>query len=71
MSTASVGATDWDAKQPVRVAHSVTEVATMFGLSEASIWRGIKRGQFECIRVGGRTLITDRSVQKTLTPQAA
>lgn len=72
-SIASTGATAWEKPggRSDRTAFSVPEVAQQLGLSEASIWRAVKRGQFESVLIGGRRVITARSVDKVLTPSAA
>ena len=45
-----------------RVAYSAQEAAQRLGLSEASIWRAIKRGQFRVVRIGNRTLIAAHQI---------
>ena len=72
-SIASTGRTDWEKPGggPSRTAFSIPEVAQQLGLSEASVWRAIKRGQFESILIGGRRVIPARSVDRVLTPSAA
>jgi excisionase family DNA binding protein len=69
MSIASIGAANWEKarSRPARVAHSVPEVATMLGVSQASIWRAIRRGQLRAVRLGGRTLIVAASIDNLLT----
>jgi len=73
MSIASTGATDWEktAQIPARAAYSVSETAVLLGVSEASVWRALKRRQLDSIMFGGRRLITARSIEKLLTEEAA
>jgi len=73
MSIASTGATEWEkaAQITARAAYSVSETAAQLGVSEASIWRALKRGQLVSIMFGGRRLITARSIEKMLTEETA
>jgi excisionase family DNA binding protein len=59
-----------DEKGVPRAAYSATETAKKLGVSEASIWRAIKRGQLKAIKFGGRTLITAGSIQRALREAA-
>ena len=51
----------------LRVAYSVSEAAAQLGVSHASIWRALKRRQLESIKLGGRRLVTARSLEKLLS----
>ena len=72
MSIASIGAIDWEksGSRLARAAYSIREVAEQLGVSEASIWRAIKRGELDGIRIGGRRVITARSIEKLLSAVA-
>jgi excisionase family DNA binding protein len=65
MSVTGIGLTA-EEKGVARAAYSATETAEKLGVSEASIWRAIKRGQLKAIKFGGRTLITAGSIQQAL-----
>ena len=72
MSILSTGASDWERPGAVRrAAYSVPETAVQLGVSEASIWRALKRGQLDSIMFGGRRLVTARSIEKLLSTEAA
>ena len=68
MSISSIGGTHWEKSDgcAARAAYSAKEVAEMLGVSEASIWRALKRGDFEAVMLGNRRLILARSVKKLL-----
>ena len=72
-SIASTGRADCEKPGggPSRTAFSVPEVAHQLGLSEASIWRALKRGQFESVMTGGRRVIPAHSVDKVLAASHA
>jgi excisionase family DNA binding protein len=57
-------------KGGTRAAYSATETAEKLGVSEASIWRAIRRGQLKAIKFGGRTLITAGSINRVLSEAA-
>jgi excisionase family DNA binding protein len=40
-----------------RAAYSAQEAARRLGISEASVWRAIRRGDLTARKLGGRTLI--------------
>ena len=65
MGIASTGLSA-EEKGVTRDAYSATETAEKLGVSEASIWRAIKRGQLKAIKFGGRTLITAGSIEQVL-----
>jgi excisionase family DNA binding protein len=79
VSIDSTGVTDWEARSgerkstgsPGRLAFSISETATQLGVSEASVWRAVKRGDLESIMFGGRRLITARGIAKALSAEAA
>ena len=73
MSIISTGTSDWErpGSQSARAAYSVPEVAEKLGLSQASILRAIRRGQLDGILIGGRRVITARSLEKLLSADAA
>jgi excisionase family DNA binding protein len=69
MSISSNGASDEEKRidrGPRRVAYSASELAQMFGVSEATIWRARKRGQLKAVKLGGRTLFIAESVEGLL-----
>jgi hypothetical protein len=47
-----------------RVAYSIPETAKLLGVSEASVWRALKRRQLDSIMFGGRRLVTVRSIER-------
>jgi len=51
---------------PRRAAYSASELAQMFGVSQATIWRARQRGQLKAIKLGGRTLFTADSAEGLL-----
>lgn len=53
-----------------RVAYSVRETAELLGLSEASLFRALRRGDIESVMLGGRRLIPARSLETLLAPKA-
>jgi excisionase family DNA binding protein len=69
MSIASTGATVEERRREaqVRAAYSVQETAKQLGVSEASIWRALKRRQLDSIMFGGRRLVTARSIERLLS----
>jgi excisionase family DNA binding protein len=73
MSIASTGAIDEErrGKAHARAAYSVQETAEKLGVSEASIWRALKRRQLESIMFGGRRLVKARSIERLLSVDAA
>jgi len=73
MSIASTGASDWEKDHSGldRAAYSVPETAAQLGVSEASIWRAIKRRELESFMLGGRRLIAARSIERLLPAKAA
>ena len=68
MSIESTGASHWEAHggSSSRAAYSIAETAKKLGVSQASIWRALKRGQLKGVKLGGRTLIVAQSVEKLL-----
>lgn len=60
---------------PDRAAFSVAETAVMLGLSEATVWRLLKRRTLTSVLIGGSRRIPAAGIQKLLaaeaTPQAA
>jgi excisionase family DNA binding protein len=73
MSIPSTGTTDWERRGSVRgrVAYSVSETAQLLGVSEASVWRALKRHHLDSIMFGGRRLVTARSIERLLSVKAA
>ena len=73
MSIASTGATVEERRREAqaRAAYSVQETAEQLGVSEASIWRALKRRQLDSIMLGGRRLVTARSIERLLSAEAA
>ena len=72
-SIVSTGSSDGEqpASRPGRAAYSVAETAEMLGLCEASIYRAMRRNEIESVTLGGRRLITARSIDKLLSAKAA
>ena len=68
----SIASTSLSAEEKVvaRAAYSAVETAEKLGVSEASVWRAIKRKQLKAIKFGGRTLITASSIQQALSDAA-
>jgi len=46
---------------------SQEEVAHRLGIGRTTIWRLVKAGELERVRIGSRTLITTRSIDTYLT----
>jgi excisionase family DNA binding protein len=59
MSISSTGLSDEEkrGRNSTRAAYSVAEAAQRLGVSEASIWRALRRGELTARKLGGRTLI--------------
>lgn len=53
---------------PDRAAFSVAETAEMLGLSEASIYRLLKRGALPSVLIGGSRRIPATGIHALLTP---
>jgi excisionase family DNA binding protein len=49
-----------------RLALSVDEAAAALGLSASSIWKWISLGQLRAVRLGGRTVITAKELDRVL-----
>lgn len=49
-----------------KLAHSVADTMAVSGLGKTTVYRLIKRGQLEAVKVGVRTLITDQSLRDLL-----
>ena len=45
-----------------RVAYSTAEAAKKLGTSEATIWRWIRAGTLQSIKIGGRRLVSARQI---------
>jgi len=45
---------------------SVAELAAAYGLGIATVWRHIRSGSLEAIKVGNRTIITDTAEREWL-----
>jgi excisionase family DNA binding protein len=52
-------------------AYTVPETAEILRVSEATVWRLVRRQAVESVLIGRSRRITARSVDKLLTPQAA
>ena len=44
--------------------YSVTEVATIFGMSPMTVYRAISAGEFPAVRIRGRLIIPARAVDE-------
>lgn len=44
--------------------YSVTEVATIFGMSPMTVYRAIAAGEFPAVRIRGRLIIPARAVEE-------
>jgi hypothetical protein len=80
MSIPSTGLSDWEkpGSRPggprrargspdgeiARVAYSIPETAKLLGVSEASVWRALKRRQLDSFLLGGRRLVPARSIER-------
>lgn len=67
MSIASTGLGTWE----TRAAFSPGETADLLGLSEATVYRIIKRGDLPSVLIGGSRRIPATAIQKLLTADAA
>ncbi len=67
MSIASTGISSWEA----RAAVSPAEAAELLNLSEATIFRLIKRRAIESVLIGGSRRIPTTAIKKALTAPAA
>ncbi len=59
-----------------RAAWSIPEFCALYGFSEATAWRMVKRGEIAVVRYGARTLITREASEAwqraaTVPPRAA
>jgi excisionase family DNA binding protein len=55
-----------------RVAYTTGEVSTMLGRDRTTVWRWLKRGVLQEVRVpGGRRMVTAASLEKLLKDQGA
>jgi excisionase family DNA binding protein len=86
VSIASTGASDWEKPgsrpgdprratgPPVggiaRVAYSIPETAKLLGVSDASVWRSLQRGQLDSFMFGGRRLIKAQSIERLVSAEA-
>jgi hypothetical protein len=50
-----------NSSNPERAARSVAAFATRYSLGTATIWRKIRAGELEAVKVGHRTLITEEA----------
>jgi excisionase family DNA binding protein len=69
MSVASTGASIWERAN--RAAFSPAETAELLGLSEATIFRLLKRKALSSVLIGGSRRIPATEIQKALTANAA
>ena len=69
MSIASTGMTSWENAK--RAAFSPAETAELLGLSEATIYRILRRGDLPSVLIGGSRRIPAAAIQKLLTEGAA
>jgi len=53
-----------------RAAFSIQETADQLGLSVATVYRAIERGDLEAVKLGGRRLIPARCIEKLLAAKA-
>jgi hypothetical protein len=53
------------------LAVTVGTACTLSGLGPTSIWKAVKQGRLEVVRVGRRTLVTFSSLERLLAPDAA
>jgi excisionase family DNA binding protein len=54
-------------KDPARVALSVDEAATAFGVSPATVWRWVAERKLGTVKVGGRRLVPIAAIDALLT----
>ncbi len=68
MSTMSTGTSDWERADSgaARAAYSVREVAGRLGVSDATIWRLLRKGTLRSVKVGSLRRITAKSLQEML-----
>lgn len=52
-------------------AYPTKTAAVRLGVSERLVWTLIKAGELGCIRIGGRTLVTERQINKFLRRKEA
>lgn len=54
-----------------RAAYPIPEIAEKLGCSDATVWRLIKKGQLESVKIGGMRRVTATGFEKLLTANAA
>ena len=70
MSIQSTGLSDWEsASAPLTVTFQTAKKLSGLGLT--TLWKLVKEKRIEIVRIGGRSLITYRSLQSLLTPTAS
>ena len=70
MSIQSTGLSDWEsASAPLTV--TFQRAKQLSGLGLTTLWKLVKEKRIEIVRIGGRSLITYRSLQSLLTPTAS
>ncbi len=47
-------------------ANSIKRASTKLDISDRKVWDLIRRGKIKCIRIDGRTLITDKQIDEFL-----
>lgn len=68
MSIASTGLSDWE--KPVRrAAYSVAETADLLSLSEATVYRLLRRGTLASVLIGGSRRIPAPGIERLLETQ--
>ena len=70
MSIQSTGLSAWEsAPAPLTVTFQTAKKLSGLGLT--TLWKLVKEKRIEIVRIGGRSLITYRSLQALLTPTAS
>jgi hypothetical protein len=70
MSIQSTGLSDWEsAPAPLTVTFQTAKKLSGLGLT--TLWKLVKEKRIEIVRIGGRSLITYRSLLALLTPTAS
>ena len=56
--------------EPDRLSYSMSEAARAVGLSQATMFRLVKDGKLETVKIGSRTLVTRAELERLLAQGA-
>lgn len=61
---------DIEPENPRRDALSIREAAARLSVSQALLWKLIRKGDIAVVRLGGRTLVADHELRRLLRADA-